>query len=246
MQTQLVTPISPGYGAPYGRQAYLLPPSQAAAIYEGPWIQLDGVKALSVEFEGSSGATFALDLYGTNDPIVAAVNSYTVTVGGTITNNDTLTLTFLNPNLPNSTEAVTVAVVTADTTTTVAAKLAAAINADTKLDAVGIGASSAVAVVTVTFPSVATDSPPPDGPPSVGGSAGLANFTSIVGSKSGGATETLTVATAVTGTKLNASSIATLGFLVSSTVPFPPFPLFIKARLTAVSGSITASLNAAT
>jgi hypothetical protein len=244
MQNQLLNNISPAFGGPYGLQAYLVPPSQATATYEGPWIPLAGLKALSIEFAGA-GATFTADLYGTNDPLVAAKNGYTFTFGGSVSNGDTQTATFTNPNLPNGSKAIQTTAGGSDTTATLATAMAAAINADADLQSAGIGATSAAAVVTIVFPSVAPESAVPSAPPSVGGSAVFANFTGVAGTKTG--TATVAVATLTNGTKLNASSIAALGFLAAATVPFPPIPLYIKARLTALSGAaITVSLNGST
>jgi hypothetical protein len=116
--------------------------------------------------------------------------------------------------------------------------MAAAINADTKLQGLGVGASSLAAVVTVTFPSVAPITA------ISGDTATGANFIGIATSATGSATETQTVATFTNGTTLG-SAIAALGL---TNIP-APFPLFIKARLATLTGGgakITAALNAST
>lgn len=239
MPWNLINPQSPLFGGPYGIQAYLLPPGLAAAPFEGPWIPITGAKNASLEVAGTiGGGTLSLQLVGTNDPAVAAINNYTITIGGTITNGDTVTATFTNPGLPTAGESVTVPVVTADTTTTIAAKMAAAINADAALNALGITATSAVAVVTVTFPSIAPGTGSAGAPPT-------ANFTGIVGSKSGGATETITIANGSNGsiTGMPAAITSVNGM---SNIP-APLPLFVKARMTltgATNPSLTAALNA--
>jgi hypothetical protein len=77
----------------------------------------------------------------------------TLTVGGTIANGNWFTVTFVNPSMPLLvTPGLIVGpinIVTADTTTTVATKLAAAINANQTLTNYGVVASSSAAVVTV-------------------------------------------------------------------------------------------------
>src|ERR1700761_6278953 len=109
MQTQLVNYTSPEFGGPYGMQAYLLPPGGAAADFEGPWIPLSGAKNATLEVAGSlGGGTLSMSIIGTNDPIVAGLNRYTITLGGTIAVNDTFTATFASPGLPGGTEAVLV------------------------------------------------------------------------------------------------------------------------------------------
>lgn len=252
MTNQLVNPQSPLYGGPYGIQAYLIPPAFSdKVVFEGPWIPIAGIKAGSLEVAGTlGGGTLSLQLVGTNDPQVAAVNRYTITVGGTITNNDTLSVTVKNPNLAGGTEQVTITAVTADTTTTLAAKLAAAIVADANLAALGIGATSTAAVVTLTFPSVN----PAEPSSSTGWTQPTTNFTEISATAvTGGATETLTVAADTGGTPLPASAIGSgANPIVGASFPglialSAPFPLFIKARLAAMSGtspSVTAALNA--
>ena len=74
----------------------------------------------------------------------------TATVGGTITNNNTITLTFTDLALSPNPDQVMVTVVTGDTTSTVAGKLAAAINANTNLTSHGISAIANVNQVNIT------------------------------------------------------------------------------------------------
>lgn len=242
MQNQLVNAISPAFGGPYGLQAYLMPPGFAGAFFEGPWVPLAGAKSLALEIAGAlGGGTLSLQLVGTNDPSVASVNKYTVTFGGSVSNNDSLSAAFSNPNLPNGLETVTVTATGSDTTTTLATAMAAAINADVNLQAVGISASSAAAIVTVSYPSLAPESAPPQGPPSQGGTALFANYTSVVVSKTG--TTTITAADGSGGTNVG-TALAALGL----TAIAAPLPLFIKARMTlsgATNPSVTAALSAA-
>jgi phage tail sheath gpL-like len=156
-------------------------------------------------------------------------NLYTVTVGGTVTSTDVLTLTFANPNIVNGTEAVAYTAQGGDTTTTIAAALAAAINADTILNGLGITATSAVAVVTVTYPNGVQ-------PGQEGGSPtepATQNVTVITGSLSGGATETLAVANASVGTNIGIALTA-LGITPFSILPPPRW---IKAVVNTFTGT---------
>lgn len=240
MQNQLVNYLSPAFGGPYGLQAYLIPPGSAPALFEGPWVPLSGAKSASIEVAGAlGGGTLSLQLVGTNDPAVAGVNRATITLAGTIATNDTFTATFTNPNLPNGSEAVLVTA-TGASATTLATALAAAINADANLQSVGIGATSAAGVVTVSWPNTApalNTSGSNSGP-----TEGFANSTSIVGSKVS-TSGTITLANDTDGTNVG-TAIAALGL----TAIAAPLPLFIKARATFTGGSspnFTASLVAA-
>jgi hypothetical protein len=72
-----------------------------------------------------------------------------VTVGGSVTADDVLTLRFTNSSFSGGHEDVAYTVLMADTTTTIATALAAGINADSVLEAAGISATSAAAVINV-------------------------------------------------------------------------------------------------
>lgn len=233
MQNQLVNNFSPPFGAPYGFQAYLTPPGPPPAALEGPWILLAGAKSLTLELAGSiGGGTLSLQLVGTNDPAVAGVNRYTVTIGGTIAVNDTFTATFASPGLLGGTEAVLITATGTPTPTTAATALAAAINADTNLAALGIQATSAAGVVTVLFPSGAPQANTAGS--NEGPTAAFANFVSIVGTKVS-TSGTIAVANDNDGTTTGLpSAITTINGL---TVIPAPLPLFIKARMTFSGGT---------
>ncbi|HTI81747.1 MAG TPA: hypothetical protein VL614_14965 [Acetobacteraceae bacterium] len=111
-----------------------------------------------------------------NNPRVDALG--TITVGGSITNGDTVTLTTTLPTLAGGSAAVTYPVVTADTTTTVAEGILDAINNSAALQAAGIfaemsGTGAPTAVVVHA-----------NGP--------IGNMVTLSASVSGGNTETLT------------------------------------------------------
>ena len=105
-----------------------------------------------------------------------------ITVGGTVTTNDVVSLTVENANLTNGQETASYTVNSMDTLSTIASGLASAVNADTHLQAIGVGASSSAAVVSVT-----TD-------------------TSYTESVTGSATETITL-----GTNNRGNTTATIG-----------------------------------
>jgi hypothetical protein len=81
-----------------------------------------------------------------------------ITVGGTATTNDVVSLTVENPNLANGEETVSYTVASGNTLTNIAAGLASAVNADTHLQAIGVGATSSAAVVSVTTDTSYTES----------------------------------------------------------------------------------------
>jgi RHS repeat-associated protein len=97
-----------------------------------------------------------------------------VTIGGTKTTGNTLTLTVHDTALSGGTKSDTYTVLAADTLTTIAAGIAAAINADASLSAIGVTASSTGTVILISSSSI--------------------NQTSYTSSTSGGATETITIA----------------------------------------------------
>ena len=105
-----------------------------------------------------------------------------VTVGGTVTAGDVVAVTVNNANLAGGQETASYTVISGSTLANIASGLAAAVNADTNLQAIGQGASSSSAVVSVT-----TD-------------------TSYTESVSGSATETITL-----GTNNRGNTTATIG-----------------------------------
>lgn len=96
-----------------------------------------------------------------------------VTIGGTITVGNVLTLTIWDSGLSGGKKTVSHSVVSGNTTTSIATSLKNSINADTSLQAIGVTASSSGSVITVTSQSV--------------------NATSYTSSTSAGATATITL-----------------------------------------------------
>jgi RHS repeat-associated protein len=97
-----------------------------------------------------------------------------VTLGGTVTVGNTLTITVNDAALSGGTRSETYTVVGGDTLTTIAAGLTSLINADSNLSAIGVTATSNGAVILVSSSSV--------------------NQTTYTSSTSGGATETISIA----------------------------------------------------
>lgn len=211
------------FNGPFDMVARLINGVAAASLpVEGLWTQAGWAKAQSLEVSGSM-STLALAIYGSNAP-APPLNTYTVTVGGSATQGDTLTLTFSNGNLGGGSRAVAYAVGASPSLNGIAAALAAAISADPVLSPYGFIASAAGAVITITFPSVppGSQTPSPTQPPP-------SNITTIAAS-AGGGTETFTIASGANGTLL--TNITTLGFIA-----LPTLPRWITGRLTTLTGT---------
>lgn len=125
----------------------------------------------------NSGATETITLGTTVNGNVAA------TVGGTVTSGDILTITAENNSLANDQETISYTVQASDTLTSIATNMTSAINADSNLKAINVGATSSGAIINMTV--------------------GRPTYTS---STSGGATETITL-----GTNTYGNTIASIG-----------------------------------
>ncbi len=117
---------------------------------------------LAIAFGQASGAnnegwgvrvTDGTDTAASGPVAGVASNAELATMSGSITNGDTFAVIFTSSALTGSPITITVPVVTADTLTTLAAKLAAAINANTVLAAAGVYAKSVAAVATIYQPA---------------------------------------------------------------------------------------------
>lgn len=98
----------------------------------------------------------------------------TAAIGGTKTTGDTLTITVFDAGLSGGSKAVNYTVLAGDTLTSIATNIAAAINADTALQAVSVSATSSSTVVNIASAS--------------------SSATTYTKSTSGGATETIALA----------------------------------------------------
>lgn len=119
---------------------------------------------------------FSPEAFDQANPRTAAV--VTATIGGTITNGDTITTTLTQGALPGGSISHEITVVTADTTTTIAEKIAAAWGDDDIAEQFNIEVTAAGAVVTFSW----------EGP-----MANVATLSYVVG---GSATETVTLSPA--------------------------------------------------
>lgn len=194
----------------------------ASVPYEGIWVPWLYSKFGSVEVYGSM-STLSCQLYSTNriDPL----NSYVVTVGGTLTVGDTLTV---GATTPSGVLVATYTTVAGDTTTTMAAGLAAYINQSIAFASLGFTATNNAAVLTVNWPSIA----PPSGMiPYTTSNPAVAQTVTLTTSVSGSATETMTVTCGVDGSTVG-SAMTTLGNVVSL-----PTVRWLKLRVTTLTGS---------
>jgi hypothetical protein len=227
------------FNGPFGLRSQLLS-SVTAAPFEGLWTPVGGAKIGSIEANGTI-STAEIDIYGTNSPAGFPMNTYTVTVGGSATQNDVVGLTFNNPLLPGGSESVNYTVGATPSLTTVAAGLVAAILADTALATLGVVASNAAGVITITWPSIAPETSAGGDQYGTPSSPPMGSATGLTTTLSGGASETLTVTTGTDGFLL--TKITALGF-TAITMPVR----FIKARLVSLTGgsaTISAAYNGA-
>jgi hypothetical protein len=217
------------FNGPFDVAAPLLSGVGAAQV-EGLWIDTGFAKVASLEMLVSGAPTFEVDIWGSN-AVDNPPNEYIVTIAGSATQNDTVTMNFANANVPGGTHGVLYTVPATPTINGVAAGIAAAINADAVLGPLGFQASAVAAVITITYPSVA-----PGITPSTTSSPGPSNFTLLTDTLSGGATETVAIAVGSNGTKI--SSISAAGLTALSILP-----RWITARLSSLSGGTTPSLT---
>ncbi len=159
-----------------------------------------------------------------------------ISIGGTKTTGDTLTLTVTDAGLSGGTESVTYTVLSTDTLTTITTGLTAAINADTHLQGIGVTASSAGTVIGVKSNSV--------------------NATTYTTSTSGGATETMALSVNYNGIEtVNITGSKTTGNILTITVYDSTLTGGSKAvtytvlsgdTLTSIAAGIATAINADT
>jgi RHS repeat-associated protein len=198
---------------------------------------------------GSSGAQFWIeDNSNTQAPsnaftwTITSLGTETVTLGvgtdqntsatiaGTVTTGDIVSLTVDDSALVNGPETVSYTVASGNTTTSIATGLASAINADAKLQAVGVGARSSGAVVTV-------------GP-----------YTYYSTSVTGSATETLTLGTTTRGSvPITISGSPTTGDVVKLTANNPllsggsetaSYTVLSTDSMVSIAAGLSAAINA--
>lgn len=217
----------------------------ASANFEGVWVPWLFVKQGSLEITGTA-TSYTLSLLGTN--AVSPLNSYAITIAGSSTAADVITLTF---SLPMGTLVAAFTVLGGNTATQNAAGLVAAIGANQAFAAQGIQASNLAGVITVTWPSI---TPSSSGGAYTTSNPGLIQVITVSSSVSGSATETVAVAPGTGGSLLptanpstgaitnaaianGTSGFGTLPFMVQ----FSASARWLKIRVTVLSGgNITA------
>ncbi len=197
----------------------------AAAPFEGLWVPAAFAKSLAIILDGTFSA-ISCEIWISNAS-APPDNEITATIGGSVTATDTVGLKFSGPLLPGG-NIVSYTVQGGDSTTSIAAGIATAINADTRLAALGIGASSASAVITVSWPSIAPN--PGVYPPDAGTGEPVTNPMSVTSALSVGASETVTFGNGANGIKANTLTAAGLT-QISGPVRW------IKSRLATMTGS---------
>lgn len=189
---------------------------------EGLWTPINLLWYASVQVTGSI-STLSAQIYGSNQND-APLNTYTATVGGVPLAGNSYTLTF-NAALVMQNVVITYTAVSGDTVTSIAASLAALINANTSLAVTGLVATSSAGVVTMQWPTLANGesytsyTQPP-----------IANRIALFASTSGG---TFTAACGTDGYALT-SAITSLG-IVSAVNSLPV--RWIKGRITTLTGT---------
>ncbi|PZM81157.1 MAG: hypothetical protein DKT66_18200 [Candidatus Melainabacteria bacterium] len=132
----------------------------------------------SVAGDGSASAPYSNQYFYGYDPAsnrtaVQTVNVETARIGGSVSTGDTLTITVKNDALTGGQKAISYITQSGDTLNVVAAQLAAAISADTDMQAIGVNAVSGTSVVSIKSVS--------------------SSVTTYSQSTNGGATETITL-----------------------------------------------------
>lgn len=236
MPNQAISYVAAKLGSPFDIGALLLD-AAAVAGTEGLWLPTRFAKTGSIEFAGSM-TTMSASILGTNQ-MGEPLNQYTLTIGGTVTTNDIVTITAANPNAAGGTVAVPYPAIGGDTTTTIATKLTALINANIGMAGLGVTATSAGAVITTSFPSIW-----PQGNAEVPVySVFFGNTTTFTGASSGSSTETVTVAPVTTIGSAIGSAVTALGITALSILP-----RWMRVRLTTLTGggaNITATFSGA-
>jgi len=136
-----------------------------------PLVYIDGSAQRTEYTYNSSGQMLTVKDPNNNTTTMTYTGTCPLTVGGTVTVGNVLTVTVFDAGLSGGQKSVNYTVPTGATLTSIATGIRNAINADTALAAVGVTATSAAAVVTLTSTSV--------------------NITTYTKSTSGGATVTL-------------------------------------------------------
>ena len=110
-------------------------------------------EVVSISQSAPNLSTYSTSLStGATETLTAGTNlngNISITVGGTVTAGNVLTITVSNANLAGGQESVFYTTITGDTTTSIATALKSAINSDAHLQAIGLTATSSGAVISV-------------------------------------------------------------------------------------------------
>lgn len=222
---------------PFGISLNLL--NQSVLNAEGVWVPAGCMAAGTLELTGSM-STVGVDVYGSNAP-GAPLNSYVLTIAGSATAADVVSLTFTSPLLPGG-EVASYTVAGGNTATVIATALVASIASKARLKALGVTASNLAGVITVNYPSVPL-SDPTNGTTfyNTSTSPGPANTIGVTSGVSGSATETVALAGVVAGSTKIGTTLAALGLTALTPLPFK----WIRARIITLTGggaNITANV----
>ena len=152
------------YTIPSGATLTSIATAMAAAVNADTNLSAIGISAISsgaLVTLASNSVNLTTYLFGKtlNGPETAVISlpvngTQTAAIGGTKTTGNVLTLTVYDAGLAGGKETVNYTVVAADTLTTIATNLAAAVNADTNLSGIGVTAAGVSTVVNLTSTSV--------------------------------------------------------------------------------------------
>lgn len=153
---------------------------------------------LSLIFSSAANAQSAPNISPVTGAYASQPNNgtQTVTIGGTVTTGDQLTITVYNYGLTQAYETVSYTVASSDTLSTIATSLTSAINNDTNLQAINVTATSTAATISIASAS--------------------SYATSYSSSTNSGATETITLPISVT---ITGDSGATLYYTTDGSTP---------------------------
>ncbi len=197
---------------------------------QGPWLPCGLFQAASVDIEGSSSTiTAGVRLANT---LAAPLNGYTVTIGGSVTAGDVVSVSVASSLAGSVTVSHTVA--SGDTIGIIAASLASSLGENEALAAAGFVVNEGSAIVTMTFPSLAAGMNWQDSGAAVDGfaTAPPIDCVSVTASVGGAATETATVSLVNNG--MSEGSLSTN----PGRLELPSLPArWVQGNVTALTGA---------
>src|ERR1700678_1341296 len=127
------------FASPFSLQCTLF--DAVSAAIEGLWVPAQFCKSGSVELFGTATG-ISVTLIGTNS-LGIPLNTWTGTVAGSISAGDVISVKVTNQNIPGGSATVSYTVQAGDTTTTIAAALAALLAGNAALQGISLLASTA-------------------------------------------------------------------------------------------------------